>query len=116
MLNEGWTFEHHGLAKGDSLFNSKFAHEIYTQADPSVSTRVTVPILWDKKNDTIVSNESSEIIRMFNTEFNDLTNNIKDFYPLEKRKEIDELDQSILENLSSRMKLSNQIGEYMNRK
>ena len=42
MLNEGWTFEHHGLAKGDSLFNSKFAHEIYTQADPSVSTRVTV--------------------------------------------------------------------------
>ena len=57
MMNEGWTFEQRGAAKGDSLFQSKFAHEIYTRANPTANTRVTVPILWDKKTSTIVSNE-----------------------------------------------------------
>jgi len=95
MLNEGWTFEHHGLAKGDSLFNSKFAHEIYTQADPSVSTRVTVPILWDKKTNTIVSNESSEIIRMFNSAFDNITGNIENFWPINMQTDIEKVNSKI---------------------
>ena len=61
MMNEGQTFEQCGAAKGDSLFQSKFAHEIYTRANPTANTRVTVPILWDKKTSTIVSNESSDL-------------------------------------------------------
>ena len=60
MMDKGWTFQQRGEAKGDSLFESKLAHEIYTRADPDATTRVTVPILWDKKTNSIVSNESSE--------------------------------------------------------
>ena len=95
MLNEGWTFEHRGLAKGDSLFNSKFAHEIYTQADPSVSTRVTVPILWDKKTNTIVSNESSEIIRMFNSAFDNITGNTENLWPINMQTDIEKVNSKI---------------------
>jgi putative glutathione S-transferase len=80
MLGEGWTFEtDFEGATGDTLFGTTFARDIYTRADPKFSGRVTVPILWDKKNGTIVSNESSEIIRMFNTAFNDITYLIQDY-------------------------------------
>ncbi|MCY4179808.1 MAG: glutathione S-transferase family protein, partial [Litoreibacter sp.] len=74
MLGDGWTFEtdDHG-ATGDQLYGLPFARDIYLKADPDVSGRVTVPILWDRENETIVSNESSEIIRMFNSAFNALT-------------------------------------------
>jgi putative glutathione S-transferase len=82
MLGDGWTFEtdDHG-ANGDSLFNLPFARDIYTKADPNFTGRVTVPILWDKHQNTIVSNESSEIIRMFNSAFNTLTGNTDDYWP-----------------------------------
>lgn len=73
MLSDGWNFEEddHG-ATGDTLFGLDFARDIYTKAVPDMSGRVTVPILWDKAQGKIVSNESSEIIRMFNSAFNDI--------------------------------------------
>jgi putative glutathione S-transferase len=82
MLGEGWTFEtdDHG-ATGDALFNLPFARDIYTKADPVFTGRVTVPILWDKQQNTIVSNESSEIIRMFNAAFDGLTGNTDGYWP-----------------------------------
>jgi len=82
MLGQGWTFEtdDHG-ATGDRLYDLAFARDIYLRADPGVTTRVTVPILWDTERQTIVSNESSEIIRMFNTAFDGLTGNTDDYWP-----------------------------------
>ncbi len=82
MLNDGWTFET-GFegATGDTLHGAKFARDVYLRAEPTMTGRVTVPILWDKTRDTIVSNESSEIIRMFNTAFNGITGNTDDYHP-----------------------------------
>jgi len=102
MLTEGWTFEtdDHG-ATGDTLFGNSFAHQIYTRADPTYSGRVTVPILWDKHQNTIVSNESSEIIRMFNTAFNGLTDNTLDFWPENQRDAIEEVNQRIYSNVNN---------------
>lgn len=90
MLSEGWTFStEFAGATGDTLFGHKFARDIYLRADPQISGRVTVPILWDKQNNTIASNESSEIIRMFNSAFDELTGNNLDFYPEDLREDID---------------------------
>jgi hypothetical protein len=82
MLDKGWSFEtdDHG-ATGDDLYGLDYAHQVYTKADPAYSGRVTVPILWDKQQETIVSNESSEIIRMFNSAFNEITGNCDDYWP-----------------------------------
>ena len=102
MLAEGWTFETdaHG-ATGDTLFGFKFARDIYIKSDPNVSGRVTVPILWDKQTDTIVSNESSEIIRMFNSAFNDLTGNTDDYWPVELRDAIAPVNDRIYDTLNN---------------
>ena len=82
MLSDGWTFATDDAgATGDRQFGLPFVRDIYLRADPNISGRVTVPILWDKQQNTIVSNESSEIIRMFNSAFNGLTGNDLDFYP-----------------------------------
>ena len=82
VLSDGWTFAtDFDAATGDTQFGLPFARDIYTKADPNFSGRVTVPILWDKVQGTIVSNESSEIIRMFNSAFNDLTGNTDDYWP-----------------------------------
>lgn len=102
MLDQGWTFEPdaHG-ATGDTLYGHDFAHQIYTRADPNYSGRVTVPILWDKENETIVSNESSEIIRMFNSAFDGLTGNTLDFWPADQRDAIEEVNQRIYSNVNN---------------
>ena len=86
MLSDGWTFatDFPG-ATGDTLYGLPFARDIYTKSDPKISGRVTVPILWDKKAETIVSNESSEIIRMFNSAFNEVTGKNDDYWPEEMR-------------------------------
>lgn len=82
MLSDGWTFATDDAgATGDRQFGLPFVRDIYLRADPNINGRVTVPILWDKQQNTIVSNESSEIIRMFNSAFNGLTGNDLDFYP-----------------------------------
>ena len=96
MLDDGWTFESDFPgATGDDLFQKSFMREIYTEADPKVSTTVTVPVLWDKKNNTIVNNESSEIIRILNSNFNELTGNTEDYYPEDFRAEIDKWNDLI---------------------
>jgi putative glutathione S-transferase len=99
MMDKGWTFEQSGPAQGDTLFQSKFAHEIYTQADPNITTRVTVPILWDKKTNTIVSNESPEIIRMLNSAFDDITGNTDDYWPTHMREDIEVINARIYSDI-----------------
>lgn len=102
MLSEGWTFEtDENGATGDRLFGLPFARDIYLKADPEISGRVTVPILWDKAQNTIVSNESSEIIRMFNSAFNDLTGNTRDFYPDARKDEIEEINARVYDTINN---------------
>ena len=79
----------------DPLHNAHYLHEVYTGADPDYSGRVTVPILWDKKTETIVSNESSEIIRMFNSAFDGIGALPGDYHPQEWQEEIDEINARI---------------------
>jgi glutathionyl-hydroquinone reductase len=96
MLADGWSLSaDYPGATGDSLFKKQNLHEIYTQSDPDISGRVTVPVLWDKKTGRIVSNESSEIIRMFNSAFDHLTENSADFWPEPLRGEIEILNARI---------------------
>ncbi|MGF1908317.1 glutathione S-transferase family protein [Vibrio kasasachensis] len=96
MLSEGWQM---GLP--EPLFGHTRLHQLYTQAKPDYTGRVTVPILWDKKTGTIVSNESSEIIRMFNSEFNQVADNYLDFYPEKLRSLIDEWNDYIYPNINN---------------
>ncbi|MFA0414805.1 glutathione S-transferase family protein [Vibrio renipiscarius] len=90
MLGEGWQM---GLP--EPLFGYTRLHQIYTHAKPDYTGRVTVPVFWDKQTQTIVSNESSEIIRMFNREFDQLTGNTIDYYPKPLRSLIDEWNEFI---------------------
>jgi putative glutathione S-transferase len=80
---------------GDKLDHFDFMHQRYTADTPDYTGRVTVPVLWDKKLKRIVSNESAEIIRMFNSAFDGLTGNELDFYPAPLRGEIDALNERI---------------------
>jgi putative glutathione S-transferase len=101
MLENGWEFKETDGATGDELFGLDYLHQVYTKADPSYSGRVTVPVLWDKQTGTVVSNESSEIIRMFNSAFDGITGNNQDFYPEELRAEIDELNSLIYDTVNN---------------
>lgn len=101
MLEHGWTFDKDNHSTGDALFNSDFMHQIYTRNKADYSGRVTVPVLWDKKTQRIVSNESAEIIRMFNIAFNTLTGNERDFYPQSLRSEIDEVNEFVYHNINN---------------
>lgn len=96
MLSEGWQM---GLP--EPLFGHTRLHQIYTQAKADYTGRVTVPVLWDKKTQTIVSNESSEIIRMFNSEFDRLTGNVDDYYPQHLRSLIDEWNDYIYPSINN---------------
>ncbi|MDV5085231.1 glutathione S-transferase family protein [Vibrio diabolicus] len=96
MLSQGWQM---GLP--EPLFGHTRMHQIYTQAKPDYTGRVTVPVLWDKKTNTIVSNESSEIIRMFNSEFNELTGNHDDYYPEQLKHVIDEWNDFVYPNVNN---------------
>ncbi|MEC9383830.1 MAG: glutathione S-transferase family protein, partial [SAR324 cluster bacterium] len=73
MLDKGWVFDDWKGQTGDSLYGYNCLHQLYTMANPDYSGRVTVPVLWDTEQEKIVSNESSEIIRMFNSAFADYT-------------------------------------------
>ena len=102
MLSDGWTFASDWPgATGDRLFGLPFARDIYLRADPKISGRVTVPILWDKHQQTIVSNESSEIIRMFNSAFNEVTGDQQDFYPEALRSQIDEINKRVYDEINN---------------
>lgn len=102
MLGDGWTFESDASgATGDTLFAMPFARDIYTKADPAFTGRVTVPILWDKEQETIVSNESSEIIRMLNSAFNTITGNTDDYWPEPLHDVIAPVNDRIYETLNN---------------
>ena len=102
MLADGWTFrtDFEG-ATGDTLYGLPFARDIYLKADPGCTTRVTVPILWDKQRETIVSNESSEIIRMFNSAFDAITANNADYWPEALREAIEPVNARIYDSLNN---------------
>ena len=97
----GWTFEPGDGVIPDPMFNAKYYYEIYTAADPGYSGRVTVPGLWDKRSNTIVSNESSEIIRMFNSAFDEAGARQGDYYPEHLRDEIDAINSRVFRTLNN---------------
>ena len=97
----GWNFDKNEGSTGDALFGKEKLWQIYTEAAPDYTGRVTVPLLWDKKTGTIVSNESSEIIRMFNSAFNELTGNTDDYYPEALRPRIDEINARVYDDINN---------------
>ena len=107
MGEHGWPFapvDPFPAADADPLFNAEHIKDIYLRVDPDFSGRFTVPVLFDKKKNTIVNNESSEIIRMFNTEFNDQIPADKakiDLYPQHLRQEIDEINDWVYDTVNS---------------
>jgi putative glutathione S-transferase len=101
MAESGWTFEPAEGVIPDPVNNARYLHEVYTAHDPAYSGRVTVPILWDRKTNTIVSNESSEIIRMFNNAFDEVGAKAGDYYPEALRAEIDEINDRIYSNVNN---------------
>ncbi len=101
MLDQGWTFDKASGSSGDGLYHSEFMHQIYTRNNPQYSGRVTVPVLWDKQQQRIVSNESAEIIRMFNDAFNHLTDNQLNFYPQALRSQIDDVNEFVYDKINN---------------
>lgn len=98
---DGWTFEPGISVIPDPINNAQYLRDIYLAADPAFTGRVTVPILWDKRQNTIVSNESAEIIRMFNSAFDAVGAKQADFYPEELRREIDEINERVYKTLNN---------------
>ena len=106
MDNQGWDFKNdYPAATGDTLYNFMCMHEIYTKAQADYSGIVTVPVLWDKKQHTIVNNESSEIIRMLNSAFNHLIDDKGtsklNLYPEDKQSEIDNINKKVYDNINN---------------
>lgn len=101
MGDNGWTFEEGEDATGDTLYGLDFLHQVYTKADPRFSGRVTVPVLWDKREQTIVSNESAEIIRMLNAAFDEWGDASLDFYPEPLRAEIDAVNAAVYDHVNN---------------
>jgi len=97
----GWSFDKSSGSTGDALFGKDTLWQVYTQAVPDYTGRVTVPVLWDKQTGQIVSNESSEIIRMFNSAFNELTGNTEDFYLQALRDKIDAINARVYDDINN---------------
>jgi putative glutathione S-transferase len=101
LTNQGWRFGDYPGADRDGLNGATYMHEIYTKADPHYTGRATVPVLWDRQKQTIVNNESADILRMLNSGFGDLASADFDFYPEALRSEIDELNEYIYPRLNN---------------
>jgi putative glutathione S-transferase len=101
MGENGWTFAEGPGVVPDTVNGARCIHEIYTRADPRYTGRATVPVLWDKATATIVSNESSEIIRMLNSAFDGAGAAKGDYYPTALRAEIDALNARIYETVNN---------------
>lgn len=101
MHEPGWTFEPYPDSTEDHVHGVRYMHELYSRTDPQFTGIVTVPVLWDRQRDTIVNNESSEIIRMFNSAFEAFTDRHEDYYPEALRAEIDAVNERIYENLNN---------------
>ncbi len=101
MLEHGWTFENGPGVVPDPIFSAKYLYEIYQKADPHYTGRVTVPVLWDKQEGTIVNNESSEVLRMLDSAFDAFaTRSLPSLYPAHLRSEIDALNERIYETVN----------------
>ncbi len=100
MLDHGWTFEDGPGVIRDPVLGAEYLYQIYLAADRSYTGRVTTPVLWDKLTGTIVNNESSEIIRMFNAAFDGVGARPGDYYPAGLREEIDVLNERIYETVN----------------
>jgi putative glutathione S-transferase len=101
MAEKGWTFDAGEGVIADPVNDARYMYEVYLAADPDYSGRVTVPVLWDKQTGTIVSNESSEIIRMFNSAFDGIGALPGDYYPEALRDDIDEVNARIYTNVNN---------------
>jgi putative glutathione S-transferase len=107
MHDKGWSFKHDDQSAtlygttGDTLYGADYMSEHYFSQTDDYQGNITVPVLWDKKNKVIVNNESSEIIRMFNTAFNDITGNLLDFYPEQLRSDIDEINELVYNKINN---------------
>jgi glutathionyl-hydroquinone reductase len=95
MLSEGWVFGAPGSTHADTINGKTKLSEVYLLADPKFTGRVTVPVLWDKERRAIVNNESSEIIRMFNSAFDAVTDDRTDYYPPPLRDDIDRINTTV---------------------
>jgi len=100
MLDNGWCFSTEGQYK-DHVFGLQYLYQLYQKADKNFTGQITVPVLWDKKLNTIVNNESSEIIRMFNNAFNAFTEVKDDFYPAKLQSEIDAINKPVYDNINN---------------
>ena len=101
MGEDGWTFKPGEGVIPDPINNAEYLRDVYTAADPNFTGRVTVPILWDKQQHTIVSNESAEIIRMFNSAFDEVGASEGDYYPEDLQTEIDEINDRVYDTLNN---------------
>ncbi len=101
MAENGWTFQPGDGTVPDTVNGAAYMYEVYTKAMPDYSGRVTVPVLWDKRTATIVSNESPEIIRMFNTAFDEIGAKAGDYYPEALRADIDALNERIYDTVNN---------------
>lgn len=101
MGEHGWTFQRGDGVIPDPIHGIERLYELYTKAEPTFTGRVTVPVLWDKKRDTIVNNESSEIIRMLNSAFDRLGAEPGDYYPKALRDEIDAVNDRVYSTLNN---------------
>lgn len=101
MLEKGWHFDPQGWGTGDAVHGCEFLYQVYLRASPSHRGRVTVPVLWDKQQELIVNNESSEIIRMFNGAFSAYARNSVDYYPMSLRAKIDEINELVYRNVNN---------------
>lgn len=102
MLENGWTFDNNFPdSSGDPLYNLDFLYQLYLKAQADYSGRVTVPVLWDKQQETIVNNESAEIIRMLNSAFDELGANEGDYYPQDLADAIDETNAWVYDKINN---------------
>lgn len=101
MLENGWTFDRDTGSSGDALYDLKYLYQLYRRNQADYSGRVTVPVLWDSEGETIVNNESADIIRQFNSAFNELTGNEDDYYPESLRTEIDRVNAQVYDQINN---------------
>ncbi|MFN3930997.1 MAG: glutathione S-transferase family protein [Brevundimonas sp.] len=101
MREDGWTFQPGPGVTGDPIHGFDYLHQVYTAADPGYTGKVTVPVLWDRQRGTIVSNESADIIRMFNSAFDGVGAAAGDYCPEALRAEIDAVNERVYSTLNN---------------
>lgn len=106
MREHGWTFNPVEGVIEDTLYQSKYLYQLYLRANPHYSGRVTVPLLWDTHQDTVVSNESADIIRMFNSAFDQIGAVEGNYYPASLQNEIDDINSVVYEHINNGVYLS----------